>query len=91
MPERHFEIITENSGVDARIFTTIAGDAKEAFMKYIKTFEGLSDLRIKALQALGLEDAVNLANEWLTYEIARINVVTDVLYVNEKTFPITTI
>lgn len=89
MLERHFEIITENSGVDACIYTTIAGDAKEAFIKYIKTIEDLSDLRIKALQALGLEDAVNLANEWLAYEIVRIDVVTDVLYVNEKRFPIT--
>lgn len=74
-----YDIITEGHDIDYRLYRVYDVSAKLAIVTFCE-YCGLSDIKLKALKALELEDTIKLANEWLCDKILYVTKVENILY-----------
>lgn len=83
MIKETYEFILEGRGVDYRIYWIISESAKSALIK-VCSLQGIEGVVARAIEALDLHDAIELANKFLEWEIVDIHTIGDVLYDNPK-------
>lgn len=79
MTDRRYEFIVDGADIDYAIYWIYASDLKVALLKICDYF-GVSELHKRALRSLGIEDAIDLVNEWLEYKIVNIHELGNVFY-----------
>ena len=83
MIKETYEFILEGDGIDYKVSWIISESAKSALIKMCR-LQGVEGVVKKAIEALDLPDAIELANKFLEWEILNIHIVGNVLYDNPK-------
>lgn len=83
MIKETYEFILEGDGIDYKVSWIISESAKSALIKMC-SLQGVEGVVAKAVEALDLPDAIELANKFLEWPILDIHTVGDVLYDNPK-------
>ena len=83
MIKETYEFILEGDGIDYKVSWIISESAKSALIKMC-SLQGVEGVVAKAVEALDLPDAIELANKFLEWPILDIHTVVDVLYDNPK-------
>ena len=83
MIKETYEFILEDDGIDYKVSWIISESAKSALIKMC-SLQGVEGVVKKAIEALDLSDAIELANKFLEWEILNIHTIGDVLYDNPK-------
>ena len=83
MIKETYEFILEGDGIDYKVSWIISESAKSALIKMC-SLQGVERVVKKAIEALDLSDAIELANKFLEWEILNIHTVGNVLYDNSK-------
>lgn len=83
MIKETYEFILEDDGIDYKVSWIISESAKSALIKMC-SLQGVGGVVAKAIEALDLPDAIELANKFLEWEILNIHIVGNVLYDNPK-------
>ena len=83
MIKRTYEFILGSDGIDYQIYWIISESVKSALIK-VCSLQGVEGVVAKAIKALDLSDAIELANKFLVRKILNIHTVGDVLYNNPK-------
>ena len=83
MIKETYEFILKGDGVDYGVDWVVSESAKSALIKMC-SLQGIEGVVAKAIEALDLPDAIELANKFLELEIVNIHTVGNVLYENPK-------
>ena len=83
MIKETYEFILEGDGIDYQVYWVISESAKSALIK-VCSLQGIEGVVARAIEALDLHDAIELANKFLEWEIVDIHTIGDVLYDNPK-------
>ena len=83
MIKETYEFILKGDGIDYKVSWIISESAKSALIKMC-SLQGVGGVVAKAIEALDLPDAIELANKFLELEIVNIHTVGNVLYENPK-------
>lgn len=83
MIKETYEFILKGDGVDYGVDWVVSESAKSALIKMC-SLQGVGGVVAKAIEALDLPDAIELANKFLEWEILNIHTVGNVLYDNPK-------
>ena len=83
MIKETYEFILKGDGIDYGVDWVVSESAKSALIKMC-SLQGIEGVVAKAIEALDLPDAIELANKFLEWEIVNIHTVGNVLYENPK-------